>query len=115
MLIDSFVVFFLLHGPFEASFYEITVLPEDIKRMEWNGMVWSSLPVIIYAFIARKTAETMFQHYLSPGGVKDFFFGWGGGERGNTWFSGGNGLKPLLNRRINKNPHRALKEKVIAQ
>ena len=41
MLIDSFVVFFLLHGPFEASFYEITVLPEDIKRMEWNGMVWS--------------------------------------------------------------------------
>lgn len=94
MLIDSFVVFFLLHGPFEASFYEITVLPEDIKRMEWNGMVWSSLPVIIYAFIARKTAETMFQHYLSPGGVKDFF-SVGGGERGNTWFSGGERIKTV--------------------
>ena len=96
MLIDSFVVFFLLHGPFEASFYEITVLPEDIKRMEWNGVVrWSSLPVIIYAFIARKTAETMFQHYLSPGGVKDFFSVGGGGERGNTWFSGGERIKTV--------------------
>ena len=77
-------------------------------------MVWSSLPVIIYAFIARRTTEMMFQHYLSPGGVKVFFFG--GGGRGITWFSGGgNGLKPLLNRRINTNPHRALKEKAIAQ
>ena len=51
--------------------------------MEWNGVVrWSSLPVIIYAFIARKTAETMFQHYLSPGGVKDFFSVGGGGGKG---------------------------------
>lgn len=90
MLIDSFVVFFLLHGPFEASFYEITVLPEDIKRMEWNGVVrWSSLPVIIYAFIARKTAETMFQHYLSPGGVKDFFSVGGGGKGKHMVFRGG--------------------------
>ena len=74
-------------------------------------MVWSSLPVIIYAFIAKRTTEMMFQHYLSPGGVKVFFF-FGGGGKG---FQGGNGLKPLLNRRINTNPHRALKEKVIAQ
>ena len=65
--------------------------------MEWNGVVrWSSLPVIIYAFIARKTTETMFQHYLSPGGVKDFFsVGGGGGERGNTWFSGGDRIKTV--------------------
>ena len=65
--------------------------------MEWNGVVrWSSLPVIIYAFIARKTAETMFQHYLSPGGVKDFFsVGGGGGGRGNTWFSGGERIKTV--------------------
>ena len=80
-------------------------------------MVWSSLPVIIYAFIARRTTETMFQHYLSPGGVKVFFFrlGGGGGEGESRGFQGGNGLKPLLNGRINTNPHRALKEKVIAQ
>ena len=53
-------------------------------------MVWSSLPVIIYAFIARRTAETIFQHYLSPGGVKDFFFGWGGGGKGKHMvFRGG--------------------------
>lgn len=84
--------------------------------MEWNGVVrWSSLPVIIYAFIARKTAETMFQHYLSPEGVKDFFSVGEGGEGETHGFQGGNGLKPLLNRRINTNPHRALKEKVIAQ
>ena len=83
--------------------------------MEWNGVVrWSSLPVIIYAFIARKTAETMFQHYLSPEGVKDFFSVGGGGEGETHGFQGGNGLKPLLNRRINTNPHRALKEKAIA-
>ena len=64
--------------------------------MEWNGVVrWSSLPVIIYAFIARKTAETMFQHYLSPGGVKDFFSVGGGGGRGNTWFSGGERIKTV--------------------
>lgn len=64
--------------------------------MEWNGVVrWSSLPVIIYAFIARKTAETMFQHYLSPGGVKDCFSVGGGGERGNTWFSGGERIKTV--------------------
>lgn len=64
--------------------------------MEWNGVVrWSSLPVIIYAFIARKTAETMFQHYLSPEGVKDFFSVGGGGERGNTWFSGGERIKTV--------------------
>lgn len=63
--------------------------------MEWNGVVrWSSLPVIIYAFIARKTAETMFQHYLSPEGVKDFF-SVGGGGRGNTWFSGGERIKTV--------------------
>ena len=37
MLIDSFVVFFLLHGPFEASFYEITVSPEDIKRRKGDS------------------------------------------------------------------------------
>ena len=95
MLIDSFVVFFLLHGPFEASFYEITVLPEDIKRMEWNGMVWSSLPVIIYAFIARKTAETMFQHYLSPGGVKDFFSVGGGGGKGKHMVFRGERIKTV--------------------
>lgn len=60
--------------------------------MEWNGVVrWSSLPVIIYAFIARKTAETMFQHYLSPGGVKDFFSvgGGGGGKGKHMVFRGG--------------------------
>lgn len=59
--------------------------------MEWNGVVrWSSLPVIIYAFIARKTAETMFQHYLSPGGVKDFFsVGGGGGKGKHMVFRGG--------------------------
>lgn len=37
MLIDSFVVFFLLHGPFEASLYEITVLLEDIKRRKGDS------------------------------------------------------------------------------
>lgn len=58
-------------------------------------MVWSSLPVIIYAFIARRTAETIFQHYLSPGGVKGFFSVGGGGERGNTWFSGGERIKTV--------------------
>lgn len=59
--------------------------------MEWNGVVrWSSLPVIIYAFIARKTAETMFQHYLSPGGVKDCFsVGGGGGKGKHMVFRGG--------------------------
>ena len=58
--------------------------------MEWNGVVrWSSLPVIIYAFIARKTAETMFQHYLSPGGVKDFFSVGGGGKGKHMVFRGG--------------------------
>lgn len=57
--------------------------------MEWNGVVrWSSLPVIIYAFIARKTAETMFQHYLSPGGVKDFFSVGGGGKGKHMVFRG---------------------------
>ena len=78
-------------------------------------MVWSSLPVIIYAFIARRTTEMMFQHYLSPGRVKGFFFFRWGGEGESHGFQGGNGLKPLLNRRINTNPHRALKEKAIAQ
>ena len=58
--------------------------------MEWNGVVrWSSLPVIIYAFIARKTAETMFQHYLSPGGVKDCFSVGGGGKGKHMVFRGG--------------------------
>ena len=49
-------------------------------------MVWSSLPVIIYAFIAKRTTEMMFQHYLSPGGVKVFFFSVGGERvfRGGT-------------------------------
>lgn len=64
--------------------------------MEWNGVVrWSSLPVIIYAFIARKTAETMFQHYLSPGGLKDFFPVGGGGEGETHGFQGGERIKTV--------------------
>ena len=75
-------------------------------------MVWSSLPVIIYAFIARRivVVPTLFIAWRSEG----FFFRWGG-EGESHGFQGGNGLKPLLNGRINTNPHRALKEKVIAQ
>ena len=58
-------------------------------------MVWSSLPVIIYAFIARRTTEMMFQHYLSPGGVKDFFFRLGGWEGESHGFQGGGRIKTV--------------------
>ena len=58
-------------------------------------MVWSGLPVIIYAFIARRTTEMMFQHYLSPGGVKVFFFSVGGGEGESHGFQGGERIKTV--------------------
>ena len=61
-----------------------------LREERETPMVWSSLPVIIYAFIARRTAETMFQHYLSPGGVKVFFsVGGGGGKGKHMVFRGG--------------------------
>lgn len=101
-------------GRLKRLFMKLPFCRRTLSDERETPMVWSSLPVIIYAFIARKTAETMFQHYLSPGGVKVFFSGWGG-EGESRGFQGGNGLKPLLNGRINTNPHRALKEKVIAQ
>lgn len=102
-------------GRLKRLFMKLPFCRRTLSEERETPMVWSSLPVIIYAFIARRTTETMFQHYLSPGGVKDFFFGWGGGKGNHMVFRGGNGLKPLLNGRINTNPHRALKEKVIAQ
>lgn len=54
-------------------------------------MVWSSLPVIIYAFIARRivVVPTLFIAWRSEG----FFFG--GGGRGITWFSGGERIKTV--------------------
>lgn len=103
-------------GRLKRPFMKLPFCRRTLREERETPMVWSSLPVIIYAFIARRTAETIFQHYLSPGGVKDFFSVVGGGGKGETHgFQGGNGLKPLLNRRINTNPHPALKEKVIAQ
>lgn len=81
-------------GRLKRLFMKLPFCRRTLSEERETPMVWSSLPVIIYAFIARKTAETMFQHYLSPGGVKDFF-SVGGGERGNTWFSGGERIKTV--------------------
>ena len=77
-------------GRLKRLFMKLPFCRRTLSEERETPMVWSSLPVIIYAFIARRTTETMFQHYLSPGGVKVFFFGGGGGGgRGITWFSGG--------------------------
>ena len=74
-------------GRLKRLFMKLPFCRRTLSEERETPMVWSSLPVIIYAFIARRTTEMMFQHYLSPGGVKVFFFG--GGGRGITWFSGG--------------------------
>ena len=62
-------------GRLKRLFMKLPFCRRTLSEERETPMVWSSLPVIIYAFIARRTTETMFQHYLSPGGVKDFFFG----------------------------------------
>lgn len=77
-------------GRLKRLFMKLPFCRRTLREERETPMVWSSLPVIIYAFIARRTAETIFQHYLSPGGVKDFFFGWGGGGKGKHMvFRGG--------------------------
>ena len=76
-------------GRLKRLFMKLPFCRRTLSEERETPMVWSSLPVIIYAFIARRTTETMFQHYLSPGGVKDFFFGWGGGKGNHMVFRGG--------------------------
>ena len=103
-------------GRLKRLFMKLPFCRRTLSEERETPMVWSSLPVIIYAFIARRTTETMFQHYFIAWRSEGFFFRLGGWEEESHGFQGGgNGLKPLLNGRINTNPHRALKEKVIAQ
>ena len=71
-------------GRLKRLFMKLPFCRRTLSEERETPMVWSSLPVIIYAFIARRTTETMFQHYLSPGGVKVFFSQWGGGGKGNN-------------------------------
>lgn len=61
---------------------------EKKERLPWCGLAypWSFMPSLLEEFL-------LFQHYLSPGGVKVFFFG--GGGRGITWFSGGERIKTV--------------------
>ena len=81
-------------GRLKRLFMKLPFCRRTLSEERETPMVWSSLPVIIYAFIARRTTEMMFQHYLSPGRVKGFFF-FGGGGRGITWFSGGERIKTI--------------------
>ena len=81
-------------GRLKRLFMKLPFCRRTLSEERETPMVWSSLPVIIYAFIARRTTEMMSQHYLSPGRVKVFFFfQWGG--RGITWFSGGERIKTI--------------------
>lgn len=77
-------------GRLKRLFMKLPFCRRTLREERETPMVWSSLPVIIYAFIARRTAETIFQHYLSPGGVKGFFsVGGGGGKGKHMVFRGG--------------------------
>ena len=82
-------------GRLKRLFMKLPFCRRTLSEERETPMVWSSLPVIIYSFIARRTTETMFQHYLSPGGVKDFFFGWGGGKGNHMVFRGGERIKTV--------------------